>query len=370
MSNRKGENPTPPRRSRRRWWLVFLPAFSLLLVGAEIGLERTLAAYVARPDFRFLSHCLAGWPELRSHLTRSAEPKIFFLGDSIVQGISVGRGMETIPYGFHLAINEGRERPIRVVNAGLAGSSLAVNRLLLEQLLDTHPTAVFLVVNYRALNRGGISPAYATLSGGDGQPMVSLPDSSPYSFAALLRRRVSLLRNHCWLFGWWFGAPPEQAIQRFFYIMSLEGWREAALRELHLGEPRRWHDTPWSAASRAALSDSFAIPPLQPDDPQLRDIIELGRLATAHGIDLTVVIPPLNTHMVESLALLDLPTYRHNVQMVELASRRARVGFLDASNWIDHSLFADSVHLTPAGNLTFGRQLAEYYLQQPETVVE
>lgn len=363
------EVPRPPQPFRRRRWLLFLGA-CLLLLAAEMTMKRTLAAYVARPDFRFMSHSMAGWPELRADLAASAAPKIFFLGDSIVQGIAVGKGSETIPYGFHQTFNHGRTRPLRVVNAGLAGSSLETNYLFLEQLLELNPAAVFLVVNYRTLGRRGISPAYAEQLGV--QPILN--DSpgklSPYSFAALARHHLSLLRNRTWLLGWWLGSSPQQAIQRFYTIAAMAGWREAALRELHLGEPRRWNDIPWNLLSREALLDSFAIPPLPPDDPRLLTIGDIGRLAAARGIKLFVAIPPLNLKMVESLAVLDLSTYRYNVQMIEQAARGSGAVFLDATTWLDDSFFSDSVHLTPAGNLAFGRLLAEQYLHLAGTAVE
>ncbi len=352
-------NQTSARRLRRAvFTALFLVAF---FCAAQAALDHRLAARVSRTDFRFLVHDMTGYPELKRHLCETPGHKVLFVGDSILQGAAMTGGARTIAYGYYEGLPPAERSAIRVVNGGLAGASLEENRLLANDLAAADFETVLLILNYRALARGGVSALYAKW-------LSATPPTRGSAFARatgaiddLLRRRVSLYRNRQLLLGSLWGAPPDRGLSRFYYVAALVGWRDAVAREFQIGPPRLWSGSQWNAQTVQALRSSFAIPMLDRKHRSLRSLAALATEVKLRGSRFVVVAPPFNNEMARRYDLIDTSVQAHNLNLVrEIVTARGG-GFVDARTWQPENVFADSVHMIGAGNLAFGRQLAAWH---------
>ena len=338
-----------------------------LLALAQAWLDHSLRERVGRQDFRFLVHSLAGYPELKANLVRDTRPKVLFVGDSALQGGATEGDRGTIPYGYHLALPAATRDQVRVVNAGLAGSSLDLNRRVVEDLSAAKLQTVFLLLNYVALQRPLWNKAYA------GRLGLAIPENKTAAqrvearLQGFLDQHVSLIRNRGWLVGSLWGTPPDRGVARFFYVASLVGWRDAAARDLGIGPPRRWSDTAWNEDALRRVRAAFNLPKMGPQREAVRTLDALGRTARAAGAEFIVINAPVNRAMLDRYALWDAAGYADNVRFVRRRIEASGGVFLDGRDWVGSEVFVDSHHLCAEGNRLFGEKLAAWHLTSPET---
>jgi len=346
------------RRIRRLVLAALFLAGYLML--AESWMSGWMTARVARSDFRFLVRSFAGLPELVAHASVARGPNVLFLGDSVLQGGAAGLGPVTIADGYAAARQERAGRVPRIVNAANAGASLDVNRRVVDRLLTPETETVFLVINYRAFKREGLPAVYAPWLGVEVADHGGTFGRVGGTLDRVLSDHSSLYRNREWLAGRVLGSPLDNALSRFYFVATLVGWRDAWLREFHIGPDRTWSDSAWNDFAQADLLRSFDIPELGPEDENLRLLSGLAAAVTRQA-EFIAVMPPINLEMVARYQLIDWRVFDHNLKLVRQLVEAAGGRFVDAKDWQPADVFSDSVHMIGAGNLSFGRQLADWH---------
>ena len=349
--------PTVARRLRRfAMTVVFLAA---MLAAADAALEAWLTHRVAQPDFRFPVRSMAGYPEVLADAKADPRPKVLFVGDSIVQGSALGGGKKTIVHGYYLRRAEREVDPPRIINLSVAGSSLTTARLIVQAFGPTGATDVYFFLNYRAFNRSGVQQVYA--------PVLDVPAAASTwwdatdEWVAQRLRGFGLYRNRDWLTAAWWGTPADRGMARVFFMAALVGWRDAYEREFVTEPESVWSDTDWNKPHlEKLLRDSFAVPRMTGGEPVFQEMRGLAGTARWAGASFTLVVPPFNDTMVKRGSLVDAEVFRHNIDLVGAIVTAEGGRVLDCSDWQPSTVFSDSVHLTGAGNLALGRQLADW----------
>jgi hypothetical protein len=335
---------------------IFLAA---MLATADAVLEAWLTARVARPDFRFPVRSMAGYPELLADAKADPRPKVLFVGDSILQGSALDGGGKTIVYGYYRHRVERETDPPRILNLSAAGSSVTTARLIVQDFGPTGATDVYFFLNYRAFNRSGVQNVYAPVLGvpADAATVWDVVDH----WVARRLRGFGLYRNRDWLTAAWWGTPADRGMARVFFMAALVGWRDSFRREFVTEPASVWSDTDWNKPHlEKLLRGSFDVPRMTGEEPVLQEMRGLAGTARWAGASFTLVVPPFNFAMVGLDRLIDGEVFRHNVDLMGSIVTAEGGRFLDCSDWQPSTAFSDSVHLTGAGNLALGRQLAEW----------
>lgn len=295
--------------------------------------------------------------------------KVVVVGDSVIHGKTVERGLETLP--AHIA-RELRERlpgmRIRVFNLGVAGAAPAEVYFLMDALADAGADLVLYNINlgwfarentldHRSLLKLKGAPTGLDLQGLGIEQENSTVTPAEDWLSGHLFSRWKLYRYRILLNYWLFGKPIREKVQETKKDSHLL-LPFAEDRQPDVIESRApWWEKDWDGKLDPADGREGALR-LDDDNKQwlfYRMMLDLIKSRDIHAV---FFITPRNYELLDRYDMVDREAYTKNLSTVVDAAKSTGIPVLDYDNALPYEHFSDIVHPLPEGNRLLARIIA------------
>jgi len=332
-----------------RWRVLAFAAIFLMLL--EIVLRAGVTPRFP-DDFRVPQGTLMGYEEFVGQVAKTDSVRIAVVGDSINYGIFAHKSDTLSAYLDR--IYRPQHRPVDAYNFSMLAAHPADILPVVSRLTESD-AADLIVVNfdYRFYRGEGVARNYPELY--ERAPEVTPPSG----LKVAPRTKTFEARADDWARARWCLYAERDAIVAAVFgerpRKALEFWgRDVRAKVMHRPAFKKK-----SKLDLKKLKASFDVPPLTPDNPDVRFLLASLDQAKRRGVPVLVYVGPLDRQALVKGAALDEAAYAENIACVKRLVEAHGALFADYSDFLPSAAISDSHHPLATGYRAIAADLAK-----------